>query len=67
MAHIFLFIIQLQFNSQSRALLDLGRSMLNVNRLTNADEIYSLGIEIGYWMTRHFFDTRYFRDNSVGA
>ena len=34
-------------DSQSAASLDLGRGMLNAYWPTDADEIYSLGIEIG--------------------
>ena len=44
----------LTLDSQSQTLLDLGRSMLHADWFTDVDEIYSLGTEIGYLMTRHF-------------
>ena len=55
-------------DSQSPALLDHGSSMLYAYWLTDADEMYSLGIEIGHWMNdKAFFHTLYIRGDLVSA
>ena len=54
-------------DSQSHALLDLGRSMLHAYWLTDADEIYYLGIDILVLNDEAFFDTGYYGGNLVCA